>query len=339
MATYQYFAYSSTVLDYNATTGSFVLSSGYDHTTGRILVTITDNDAYLHGDVYANETGSDSGQTAVISRPDGTVIAGGRVYDEAYAEVRAPDGGSIRLDRIEIGGVRFGYFSSEELVPEQSYPLIASYDVTVQNGNLLTYNQIQSVPCFAAGTMIATAIGEVPVERLRVGDRVLTLDRGYQPVRWSGRFHVGAASGRDEVEFAPGSLGGGFPSRPLRVTACHRMLLSDARLARYFGETEVLAAAGHFPARSGIVRRAARPGARFHHFLLPAHEIIFANRVPSESLFAGGTMVAEQPEGLRDRILDLAGDLHRTTARLCLTRWEAALALSEVRPETLCAAA
>src|SRR5208282_6417730 len=47
---------------------------------------------------------------------------------------------------------------------------------------------IASVACFAAGTHIATAAGEIAVEDLRVGDRVrVVLGRGTQEVIWVGQ--------------------------------------------------------------------------------------------------------------------------------------------------------
>lgn len=42
-----------------------------------------------------------------------------------------------------------------------------------------------TVICFAAGTMIRTARGERPVEKLRVGDLVVTRDNGLQPLAWA----------------------------------------------------------------------------------------------------------------------------------------------------------
>ena len=40
------------------------------------------------------------------------------------------------------------------------------------------------VPCFTPGTLIRTVRGDVPVERLRIGDMILTRDNGPQPLLW-----------------------------------------------------------------------------------------------------------------------------------------------------------
>lgn len=179
---------------------------------------------------------------------------------------------------------------------------------------------------FAPGTMIATMRGEIPVDRLHPGDRILTRDNGYRPLLGSGHITVptdppGATP--VAVRFAPASLGPDLPSRLLTVAGCHRILLGGADIALHFGEGEVLAAAGHFPAHRRINRRAAAAGRRFFHILLPDHEIILANGVWSESLFAGEATHAAH----HDHFQHLVGDRHRQTARKCLTDWETELAL------------
>ena len=42
------------------------------------------------------------------------------------------------------------------------------------------------ITCFAAGTLIETSGGNVPIETLTAGDCVLTMDDGYRPIRWIG---------------------------------------------------------------------------------------------------------------------------------------------------------
>ena len=84
--------------------------------------------------------------------------------------------------------------------------------------------------CFAAGTLILTIAGEVPVESLAVGDTVVTASGGQRPIRWVGgtRVHVAAATRASDVmpiEFKCGALGENVPSRDLVVSPGHRMLL------------------------------------------------------------------------------------------------------------------
>jgi len=104
-------------------------------------------------------------------------------------------------------------------------------------------------PCFAPGTLILTVRGEVAVEDLRPGDRVVTADRGAQPLRWIGRREVvfDAANPRGAkdkpIEIKAGALGAGCPRRRLIVSPQHRMMLSGALVSRMFRADAVLALA------------------------------------------------------------------------------------------------
>ncbi|PPB82476.1 Hint domain-containing protein [Albidovulum inexpectatum] len=76
-------------------------------------------------------------------------------------------------------------------------------------------------PCFTAGTLIDTPAGPVPVEDLRPGDMVMTLDHGARPLHWVGRRTV-AGSGK----FAPITIEPGIFDNdiPLVVSPEHRIL-------------------------------------------------------------------------------------------------------------------
>ena len=89
------------------------------------------------------------------------------------------------------------------------------------------------VPCFAAGTRIATPDGEVPVEVLRPGDAVLTPD-GPRPLRWVGSraCDTRAAPEARPVRIAAGALarllGAALPRRDLLLSPQHALLLRGA---------------------------------------------------------------------------------------------------------------
>ena len=52
------------------------------------------------------------------------------------------------------------------------------------NGTDITEN---STPCYCRGTLIRTEGGEVAVEDLAMGDRVVTVSGEAKPVKWIGR--------------------------------------------------------------------------------------------------------------------------------------------------------
>ena len=163
-------------------------------------------------------------------------------------------------------------------------------------------------PCFASGTRIATPGGEVPVERLRVGDLVLTADRGPQPVRWIGRREVvfGPSNPRGDrdkpIRFAPGSLGRGLPRRGLVVSPQHRMLLAGPAVADICGSPEALGPAKALTGRGGVRRMMGKRRVTYHALLFDRHEVIFAEGAPAESFRPGPVTLRGLPEDDRIRI-------------------------------------
>lgn len=144
-----------------------------------------------------------------------------------------------------------------------------------------------TVPCFLSGTRIRTDKGEVPVECLRAGDRVLTLDDGYQPVLWAGMRQLTLDEGRDPaqrpVRIPAGALAPGLPMRDLYLSPNHRAMLSHPLCALFFQQDDVLAAAKSLMGARGIGHGPVALPVRYHHLLLGRHQVLFANGVPCES--------------------------------------------------------
>jgi len=90
-------------------------------------------------------------------------------------------------------------------------------------------NLTTDAPCFLSGAMIATPDGEVPVERLVAGDRVLTLNGKPRRVVWVGTGKVLATGGRcsaaTPVIVRNGALADNVPHRDLRVTKGHSLFI------------------------------------------------------------------------------------------------------------------
>ncbi|HTQ72418.1 MAG TPA: NF038122 family metalloprotease [Acidocella sp.] len=85
------------------------------------------------------------------------------------------------------------------------------------------------IACFCPGTMIMTPRGEVPVERLAIGDAVQTKN-GPERIKWIGRSaYEGRFLGQNPlmlpVTFLPGALGEGAPCRAMTVSPGHGVFL------------------------------------------------------------------------------------------------------------------
>ena len=141
------------------------------------------------------------------------------------------------------------------------------------SGTLLTVE----VPCFLAGTRILTPQGEVPVERLAIGDMIVTASGQNRPVRWmgirsyAGRF-LAASPHVQPIRFRAGSLGDALPRRDLLVSPDHAMVL-DGQLV---------------PARclvngKTIVQERGLNRVDYFHVELDSHDVLLAEGAPSES--------------------------------------------------------
>ncbi len=151
--------------------------------------------------------------------------------------------------------------------------------------------------CFAGKTRIATDCGEVPVENLTPGDLVLTVDAGLQPVRWIGCTNVPSDILQNQPEqrpiiFAPGSLGPASPSRELRVSPQHRMLLCSRIAERMFDTNEVLVPAKKLLGLPGVSVDNSAAEVTYYHILLDKHQIVLADGTPTETLLPGPVTLA-----------------------------------------------
>ena len=149
------------------------------------------------------------------------------------------------------------------------------------------------IVCFARGTRIATPGGGVPVEALRPGDAVMTLDEGAQPLIWVGR-RMSAQDGQ-ALHIAADALGPGCPGQALTVSRQHRMLLRSRIVERMTGAPEVLLPAWTLAALPGVQARSPAAPVEWHHLMLVRHAILIAEGAPAESFFPG----AEALRGLR----------------------------------------
>lgn len=161
-----------------------------------------------------------------------------------------------------------------------------------------------STPCYATGTMIATARGEVAVEDLRVGDLVVTAHGGaaLQPIVWIGHSKANVAKHPNRSLIAPvlikaGALGEGAPHRDLRVSPDHAMFL-DGRLV---------------PAKllvngTTVIQEMWCPEVTYWHVELPAHGLLVAEGAVAESYFDDGNRKQFDNFGITTLFKDFASE-------------------------------
>ncbi len=185
------------------------------------------------------------------------------------------------------------------------------------------------VVCFTRGTRILTADGERPIETLSSGDLVLTLDHGYQPIRWIGSTTVAAEGKCAPIRIEAGVLGN---HSPLRVSPQHRMLLAGWEAELLYDAAEVLVAAKML-VNDQTIRRDEGGMVEYFHMLFDGHEVIYAEGAASESFHPGQVGWGALAEEARAEILSLfpllaTGGLeaYGPSARRGLTAMEATVA-------------
>lgn len=133
------------------------------------------------------------------------------------------------------------------------------------------------VPCFLAGTLIATPSGERAIETLRRGDLVLTADGRAVPILFTGRTTVDARTARGAhglpILIQAGALADGVPCRDLQASPQHGIVL-DGMLVVAQALVNGLS-----------VRRMPAPAPSFVYYNIEteAHEVMLANGTPVET--------------------------------------------------------
>ncbi|MEL6452766.1 MAG: Hint domain-containing protein [Pseudomonadota bacterium] len=161
-----------------------------------------------------------------------------------------------------------------------------TYNISFKNdGGGTEYGELV---CFVRGTLIRTPMGEVPVESLRVGDRVMTLDHGVQPIVWTSHRAVLFPTDADlPVEIAANTYGPGRPFADTRVSPRHCLLRRDPSFAMLFDTAEVLMAARECVDGVQITRANGDRAVEYHHFMFAGHELVWANGMETESFYPG----------------------------------------------------
>ena len=205
-------------------------------------------------------------------------------------------------------------------------PYYYAFDIPVAQGDSITLTNgdwrgqaeystlVNGVPCFVAGTLIATPDGDKAVETLAVGDLVCTQDAGAQPVAWHGTRHLDAKAlalhpALRPVRIAAGALGAGVPQRDLIVSPQHRILVASDTTHRVSGTREVLVAAKHLVGLPGICVDMQANDVTYVHFLCPQHHVVFAQGAATESMLPGAQALRSLTPEARAEVLALFPEL------------------------------
>ncbi|GAA6164027.1 hypothetical protein NBRC116590_17310 [Pelagimonas sp. KU-00592-HH] len=266
-------------------------------------------------------------QTVVLYDYTFRVTDGTNSYDIAVIDADLNNDGDVN-DPGEDG--YYLIFIGDVPPPDTNLTIVGIVD----NSTARTHASLGGrVVCFTAGTSLATIQGARLIEELAVGDVVLTLDSGYQSIRWIGRIELPVFGDVAPVEISAGAIGN---PEFISVSPQHRMLISDPICEYLFGEREVLIPAIYLLGLPGIALR--RSGmVEYFHILFDTHELVLANGCWSESFHPGEQAIRALSSPARNELLALFPELENASsngqfqvARRSLRKFEAQLLLNEI---------
>jgi hypothetical protein len=144
-----------------------------------------------------------------------------------------------------------------------------------QNGTLLETSAV----CFARGTLILTDRGEVEVERLAVGDRVITASGALRPIRWLGHRRIDCRRHPHSdqvfpVRISAHAFGPDRPARDLYVSPGHAIGVDVVE--------QVLIPACEL-VNGATIQQIEVDEVTYWHVELDRHDVLLAENLPAES--------------------------------------------------------
>lgn len=290
-------------------------------------IEISDDDGQFE-DGYVETGGAQTlAQDVTIN---GTTYLAGSVIENEFSMLDA-SGNEVFIVRIDGINIGFGYPAGQEPTNGTTFTGTTGRDGAPEDsgdGVSSSSEPYNNIVCFAEGTLILTPEGERPVECLRPGQEVLTLDRGPQRIRWTRRYLHGledVSTDEKPVQIAAGALGGERPKQDLVVSPQHRILVGGHRQLPGLFPTEAFAPAKSLTKLPGIRHLKSKRNITIVHFACDRHEVVSSNGCFSESLLLGPMVLKGMSASERQAVVDIFGPaltpttaLNGTPARKCL---------------------
>jgi hypothetical protein len=134
--------------------------------------------------------------------------------------------------------------------------------------------------CFATGTLVRTTRGEVAVEDLAVGEKVVTASGETRPVRWIGHRRIERPAPEAwPVRVRAGAFGADAPLRDLRLSPGHAVCVDVIG--------QVLVPVGELVNGTSVVAEEVAE-ITYWHVELESHDVLVAEGLPCESYLDAG---------------------------------------------------
>lgn len=243
--------------------------------------------------VQQDFTVENNNQSATLSFDLGARNTSGGAADPVLVEVLDDSGNVIFTQTVTPTSA--GSFDRFEL--EFTFGAAGDYSLRFteqgpDNSLGTVLDNVSLMVCFGAGTGIQTPKGEVPVEDLKVGDLVSTIEGVPQPLKWIGSRKLGPLDLMLNPRMRPvlirkGALGDGMPGADLVVSPQHRLLVRSKVAQRVLGDTEALVPAKKLTSLPGVEVIESWDAVEYFHFALEQHSVVMADQAYTESLYVG----------------------------------------------------
>jgi autotransporter passenger strand-loop-strand repeat protein len=290
--------------------GTIVSNGGTEDVNGTASSTIVSSGGTQ--DVLAGGTAAgivlSAGGTALLEESSvasgGIIFAGsgadleirGNSLDDPTILASATVSGFVQNTTIDLAGVQYSG-GTATLLSDDDLRVIESgmtLDIKVSDPNYTSATTFTlasdgsggskittDAACYRAGTRIRTDHGEVPVEALGIGDRVLSAFGGTVPVTWLGQRRVACRRHPKPqdvwpVRVAAGAFGADLPRRDLFLSPDHAVFVGGVLIPiRYL-------------VNDATIVQEPMDEVTYWHVELPAHDVLFAEGLPAESYLDTG---------------------------------------------------
>ncbi|WP_025373270.1 Hint domain-containing protein [Advenella mimigardefordensis] len=205
-------------------------------------------------------------------------------------------------DQIQVNGATQGAVEGNNLVFRDDHGrVVGSFNASGQDLSKVTFEGgTMTYACYLKGTHIATPEGEVKVETLKAGDKVLTASGGVATVKWLGHrtLHKSRIPAKDAVRafpilFKKDAIASNVPHRDLTLSPGHHVSFNGTLVPAMMlvnGQT--------------IVQQFDTQKFEYFHVELEQFDIMLAEGVPAESyvdtgnrnMFQNAAEVAMNPD-------------------------------------------
>jgi len=176
-------------------------------------------------------------------------------------------------------------------------------------------------PTIASGALVDTTLGPCAIERLRLGDMVLTKDNGPQAVRWIVAHDVPAIGPSAPLRLRAPFFG---LTRDLVVAGEQRVLIAGHETEYYFGQETMLIEAKNLVGHPAVTPMFGEHTITYYQVLLDNHECISVCGIWTDSLYVG--YLAQSPGVIQTTLLaDVPASvmpLHRAYTHRKLRKYE-----------------